>query len=85
MLRVLTKQLAAVILTASLAGGAGADTLAEGALKFQEGSAAYLTKDYARALNEFLQAAKAGYANAQHNLGLMYYNGQGTSQTHAEA
>lgn len=85
MLRVLAKQLAIVILAASLAGGAGADTEAEGVLKLKEGFAAYRAEDYAVALRKYLEAAELGNASAQNSLGLMYHYGVGVPQNYIEA
>jgi len=52
---------------------------------FQEGSAAYERRDYATALAKFRLAADRGSAEAQLNLGLMYYNGLGVQQDYKEA
>jgi hypothetical protein len=47
---------------------------------FQKGFAAYQSGDYATALSEWTPLAKQGDAPAQHNLGVMYENGQGVPQ-----
>ena len=52
---------------------------------FAEGVAAFERRDYATALREFRPLAEQGHADAQFNLGLMYYKGQGVPQDHAEA
>ncbi len=52
---------------------------------FDEGEAAYRRGDYATAIREWRPLAKQGVADAQHNLGLMYYYGKGVPQDYAEA
>ncbi len=52
---------------------------------WDEGVAAYSRGDYATALREWRPLAEQGYANAQFNLGLMYYNGWGAPQDDAES
>ena len=44
---------------------------------FAEGATAYKSRNYALALREIAPLAKAGNADAQHLLGLMYYMGRG--------
>lgn len=44
---------------------------------FTEGANAYNARNYALALKEVTPLAKAGHAEAQHLLGLMYYMGRG--------
>ena len=65
-----------------------------GALLFSAGSAwadwdngwaAYNRGDYAAALQEWRPLAEQGLAKAQYNLGLMYADGKGVPQNHAEA
>jgi len=51
----------------------------------QRGSDAYKNKDYATVLREWKPLAEQGNARAQHNLGLMYYNGQGVPKDHETA
>lgn len=46
---------------------------------FAEGASAYNAKHYSRALKEIVPLAKAGHADAQHLLGLMYYMGRGVA------
>lgn len=46
---------------------------------FAEGATAYNAKNYSRALKEIVPLAKAGHADAQHLLGLMYYMGRGVA------
>ncbi|MBB43393.1 MAG: hypothetical protein CMM44_06475 [Rhodospirillaceae bacterium] len=48
-------------------------------------SASYEKGDYELALWEFQFYAKQGFAPAQSNLGLMYYNGKGVSQNYKTA
>ncbi len=52
---------------------------------FDEGTAAYQRGDYATALREFRPLAEQGAADAQFNLGVMYFKGRGVPQVHAEA
>ena len=44
---------------------------------FQKGYEAYQIGDYATALKEWTPLAEGGDSVAQHNLGLMYENGEG--------
>jgi uncharacterized protein len=50
-----------------------------------DADAAYQKGDYATAFRLLTQLAEQGDAFAQHNLGIMYDNGQGTPQDYAEA
>ena len=50
-----------------------------------EGLAAYHAHQDARALKEIAPLARAGDADAQHLLGLMYYTGRGVARDHAQA
>lgn len=52
---------------------------------FQKGLAAAKRGDYATALKEWRPLAEQGHAIAQYNLGLLYDNGRGVPQIHAEA
>ena len=52
---------------------------------FRDGLAAYERGDYQTALREWRPLAEQGDAQAQYNLGLMYYHGTGVSQDYAEA
>ena len=63
----------------------GTATLAWAEADFQKGLAAYKAGDFAAALKEWKPLAEQGLAKAQHNLGVMYYNGRGVSQNYAEA
>ena len=63
------------ILSVVLAFGAGA-VLAQ---DLNKGMAAYNARDWATALKEFRVLAEQGHANAQANLGNMYYAGYGVS------
>lgn len=83
--KLLMKQLAILWLAASLAGGVSADTELNGLVRYFDGVAAYEAEDYALALSKFHEAAEAGIAYAQNNLGVMYQNGQGVPQNHTEA
>ncbi len=63
----------------------GAVTPAWAEADFQKGLAAYRAGDFATALKEWRPLAEKGLAKAQHNLGVMYYNGRGVPQNNAEA
>ncbi len=52
---------------------------------FAEGATAYNNKNYAVAYREILPLAKAGNADAEHLLGLMYYMGRGVPQDYKQA
>jgi TPR repeat protein len=52
---------------------------------FNDGVTAYNKGDYAKAYEEFKPLAEQGDAKSQHNLGVMYSNGQGVPQDYAEA
>ena len=52
---------------------------------FQDGLDAYQKQDYKTAHRLWLPLAKQGNAPAQHNLGVMYDNGQGVPQDYKEA
>ena len=52
---------------------------------FSEGATAYNNKNYAQALKEITPLAKAGNADAENLLGLMYYMGQGVLQDYKQA
>ncbi|HEV7815047.1 MAG TPA: tetratricopeptide repeat protein [Janthinobacterium sp.] len=52
---------------------------------FAEGASAYNNKNYPQALKEILPLAKAGNADAEHLLGLMYYMGRGVPQDYKQA
>ena len=51
----------------------------------RKGDDYYNAKQYAKAVEWYRIAAEQGYARAQHNLGIMYYNGRGVTQDYAEA
>ena len=61
-----------VILIATLASAAAAD--------YGAGFIAYVRGDYAKALAEWVPLANQGHAEAQRNLGVMYYQGQGVER-----
>src|SRR5438034_5667631 len=63
----------------------GAATLAWAEADFQKGLAAYKAGDFATALKEWRPLAEQGLAKAQHNLGVIYYNGHGVPPNYAEA
>jgi TPR repeat protein len=52
---------------------------------FAEGASAYNARNYALALKEVTPLAKAGNADAQHLLGLMYYMGRGVQRDYKQA
>jgi uncharacterized protein len=52
---------------------------------FQIGYGAYQHGDYTTAFRTWLPLANQGLAEAQYNIGLMYYEGQGVKQDYAEA
>ncbi|HHV6976807.1 TPA: tetratricopeptide repeat protein [Haemophilus influenzae] len=53
--------------------------------KFQQDLTAYEQSDYQTAFKLWLPLAEQGNADAQFNLGLMYYNGRGVKQDDFEA
>jgi TPR repeat protein len=52
---------------------------------FTEGANAYNARNYELALKEITPLAKAGNADAQHLLGLMYYMGRGVQRDYKQA
>ncbi|WP_296950295.1 tetratricopeptide repeat protein [uncultured Massilia sp.] len=52
---------------------------------FTEGANAYNARNYALALKEITPLARAGNADAQHLLGLMYYMGRGVARDYKQA
>ena len=52
---------------------------------FTEGANAYNARNYALALKEITPLARAGNADAQHLLGLMYYMGRGVTRDYKQA
>ncbi|MES2152147.1 MAG: tetratricopeptide repeat protein [Pseudomonadota bacterium] len=52
---------------------------------FTEGANAYNARNYALALKEITPLAKAGHADSQHLLGLMYYMGRGVPRDYQQA
>ncbi len=56
-----------------------------GAEPFEDGVAAYRRGDYAAALKFWRPLAEQGHAEAQYNLGIVYYKGRGVPQDDAEA
>ncbi|HAT33597.1 MAG TPA: sel1 repeat family protein [Janthinobacterium sp.] len=52
---------------------------------FADGAMAYNNKNYALAYREILPLARAGNADAEHLLGLMYYMGRGVKQDYRQA
>jgi TPR repeat protein len=52
---------------------------------FAEGAIAYNNKHYAQAYKEIAPLARAGNADAEHLLGLMYYMGRGVQQDYKQA
>jgi len=70
-----------VLATTLLVGSVSAAT----AQDFDKGVEAAQSGDYQTALQEWRPLAEEGDADAQHNLGMMYGNGQGVPQDYAEA
>lgn len=70
-----------LILAISLALGAAPAAMAG----FAEGATAYNNKNYSVAYREIAPLAKAGNADAEHLLGLMYYMGRGVAQDYKQA
>src|SRR5580698_1761370 len=76
--RIFKAAIAASILAASFAGSGTAGP-------FEEAVFAYMTGDYAIAIELMRPFAEQGDAPAQYSLGLMYDNGQGVPQDYATA
>lgn len=53
--------------------------------RFQQGKAAYVHKDYAKAFELLLTAAQNGNPRAQYTVGYMYYNGKGVEKNRDQA
>jgi uncharacterized protein len=77
-LAMLQRILTGVIIALMLTGGAVAGP-------FEDGLAVYQRGDYATALRLWRPLAEQGGAEAQYNLGIMYYDGDGVPQNYAEA
>lgn len=76
--QIMKKLIVAMTIAASfVAGNASAG--------FAEGATAYNAQNYSRALKEVTPLAKAGHADAQHLLGLMYYMGRGVARDYKQA
>jgi hypothetical protein len=71
------KLIVAILLASGLGGTAQAG--------FPEGANAYNARNYAQALREVAPLARAGNADAQHLLGLMYYMGRGVARDYKQA
>ena len=52
---------------------------------FYKGYQAHQAEDYKVAVKWYRQAAKQGIAEAQHNLGLIYFRGEGVVKNYKEA
>lgn len=52
---------------------------------FPEAASAYNARNYAQAMREVAPLARAGHADAQHLLGLMYYMGRGVARDYKQA
>ncbi|MDG2286187.1 MAG: tetratricopeptide repeat protein, partial [Alphaproteobacteria bacterium] len=72
-----------VVLT-GLLGSAGA-VWADAESDFDKGYAADEAGDFTEAAKWYRKAAEQGNADAQFNLGVMYYNGDGVTQDYVEA
>ncbi len=71
------KFIVAILLALGLGGTAQA--------AFPEGASAYNARNYAQAMREIAPLARAGHADAQHLLGLMYYMGRGVARDYKQA
>ncbi|MCH8098520.1 MAG: sel1 repeat family protein [Proteobacteria bacterium] len=78
-------KLAGLALIAALCTGVTLGLTAPAWAGVDEGVVAYNRGDYATALREWRPLAEQGDAEAQFNLGLMYYKGRGVPQDYAEA
>ncbi len=76
---------AGLALIAALCAGFTLGLTAPAWAGFGEGAAAYHRGDYATALREWRPLAEQGDAEAQYNLGLMYYTGKGVPRDYAKA
>jgi len=74
----LRASLTALLMLVAIAGAAVAGPM-------EDASAAYERGDYATALRLLRPLADHGVAEAEHELGFMYYNGLGVPQDYAEA
>jgi len=70
--------LASSLMLVAITGGTAAGPV-------EDARGAYQLGDYATAYRLFRPLADQGNASAQTNLGVMYSNGQGVSQSYAEA
>lgn len=68
------------LLAVAFACGLGLGVMGPATAGFAEGASAYNAKRYDIALREITPLAKAGNADAQHLLGLMYYMGRGVKR-----
>ncbi len=78
-------KLAGLALIAVLCGGGLSGLTAPAWAGWDEGRAAYERGDYATAIREWLPAAVAGDARAQHVVALMYSIGEGVRQDDVQA
>ena len=78
-------KLAGLALIVSMCAGFTLGLTAPAWAGVDEGVVAYNRGDYATALREWRPLAEQGDAEAQFNLGLMYYKGRGVPQDYAEA
>ncbi len=78
-------KLAGLALIATLCAGFTLGLTAPAWAGFDEAVAAYRRGDYATALREFRPLAEQGNADAQFNLGIMYYTGKGVPQDYVQA
>lgn len=73
------------LLAVTLACGFGLGLAGPAQAGFAEGASAYNARHYEQALREIVPLAKAGNAEAQHLLGLMYYMGRGVKRDYKTA
>ncbi|MBI5430185.1 MAG: sel1 repeat family protein [Nitrosomonadales bacterium] len=78
MVRLIMQMFSLLVLGSVLAGPAMADPLSDAQKAYSVGS-------YAKALDLYTALAKRGDANAQLGLGVMYYLGQGVTQSYKDA
>ncbi len=78
-------KLAGLALIAALWAGFTLGLTAPASAGWDEVMAAYQRGDYATVVRELRPLAEQGHAEAQFNLGFMYYNGRGVPQDYAQA
>jgi TPR repeat protein len=74
-----------VIFALTLLFALASPSLADPQADFERGYTAYKAENYTEAAKWLLRAAKQGNAEAQFNLGFMYFAGQGVAQDYGKA